>query len=507
MIFATNKVVLNFEAKMGKFNQQMQFTQNRLQRFREGMQRFGGVMALPVKRLKTASNSINRLGTRSERAAKGIRTLTHGMRGFRMEALGVMFFGMMLQRTFMGLLNPVLETFGVFDLFRMMLLVLFIPIMQVIFPLLLKFVTYMMNLSHNTKMIIGVITLLGIAFGAALFIIGTFLLGIGSLILLFKGLFGWIGLVVGGLFGIAAITLLVDLFKKLGNNVDETKAKVVSFGVSAEVFDDVAEAIVNMFTKMKEGTDEHLPTFKEKFKNIFKDLMVEISDMSEEWTAVAKKLFGYLSDGFQDFLKENPAIIIGAIIGAWFGGPAGLAIGAAIGGMFENLDLEKMDEITNTGIGILDGILDGFEQNEEKIAETMINFIKALGTWIGENSGRLIKLGLKIGAAILSGISQGILSGLDAVLSKIPGFGEGGAVRNFVESIGPHSKSVGGRIPETGLYRMHRGEEVIPAQRTNDSVGGSMIITNNFSGFTMEELKRELDDRDRRMVNAIERNR
>src|SRR3990167_4780151 len=52
------------------------------------------------------------------RVANRVRLMTHGLKGFRMEALGVMFFGMMLANTFTGLLRPALDASGAFDLVR-----------------------------------------------------------------------------------------------------------------------------------------------------------------------------------------------------------------------------------------------------------------------------------------------------------------------------------------------------------------------------------------------------
>ena len=120
-------------------------------------------------------------GNEGTRLGDKIRGLTHGMRGFRMEMLGVMFFGMALQRTFMGLLRPTLELFGVFELWRVTLQVFFLPIVMLLFPWFLQLSLWLMELNPQTQETIGLFVLLGLVLGTILFIIGQFALGIGSI--------------------------------------------------------------------------------------------------------------------------------------------------------------------------------------------------------------------------------------------------------------------------------------------------------------------------------------
>jgi len=132
------------------------------------------------------------------RFAQRIRMMTHGMRGFRMEMLGVMFFGMGLQRFFTGLLRPALQITGAMELWATMLQVLFLPVAlflleYVIIPLM----NLMMGLSGSTQMVIGVFVLLGAIVGTIIFLAGMLALGVGSMILAFGSLFGAITAVLG----------------------------------------------------------------------------------------------------------------------------------------------------------------------------------------------------------------------------------------------------------------------------------------------------------------------
>lgn len=135
-----------------------------------------------------------------------VRNLTHGMRGFRMEMLGVMFFGMAMQRTFMGLLNPAMEAMGVFELFKDMLLVVFLPVIDLLFPVFLYLIDLLMNMPEELQLVIGIFVALGVVFGAIISFVGTVVLGIGSMILAWGLIAPVIGIVM------AAIGAFIALF-------------------------------------------------------------------------------------------------------------------------------------------------------------------------------------------------------------------------------------------------------------------------------------------------------
>ena len=107
---------------------------------------------------------------------------TRRTRVFKMELLGVMFFGMMVQQTFMGMLQPAAEAFGIFDIWKDMLLVVFIPVMETILPLVLAFTDFFMNLPTPVQNAIGVLTVLGVVLGGLLFYVGAVGLGLSSII-------------------------------------------------------------------------------------------------------------------------------------------------------------------------------------------------------------------------------------------------------------------------------------------------------------------------------------
>lgn len=122
----------------------------------------------------------HKVGTR---AALGIRNATHGLRGFRMEALGVMFFGMSMMRVLGGLLKTSLKWTGVMEIMSAALGILFLPAALRLLDWALSFLNFVSNLSESQKKWIGIIVLVGIALGGLIMGFGTLSLGIGSLIL------------------------------------------------------------------------------------------------------------------------------------------------------------------------------------------------------------------------------------------------------------------------------------------------------------------------------------
>ena len=90
--------------------------QDILVRLKANTKAFANQMRMPpvaMRKMYNAAGVMNKNFkkniTTGQRWALGIRKMTHGLRGFRMEMLGVMFFGMGLQKFFTGLLRPALE--------------------------------------------------------------------------------------------------------------------------------------------------------------------------------------------------------------------------------------------------------------------------------------------------------------------------------------------------------------------------------------------------------------
>ncbi|KKM77085.1 hypothetical protein LCGC14_1373590 [marine sediment metagenome] len=308
-------------------------------RFRHNIKQFANIMKLPMDSFRKIHDNTGRLNqsmaknqTRMGKFAFGLRRATHGMRGFKMEMLGVMFFGMGLQKFFTGLLKPALQLSGLFEIWSTTLSILFLPVALMLLDLLLPLFLWMMNLSEATKLVIGKMVLWGAIIGGALFLFGMFALGIGSLILAFGGLLGiierlfpeplgdfaaaFVGINVAML-GISAgvsiwkalkgvisgvweklmeIPVFKKLLEKLGLSVEDMKTPWDAIKTKIkEVFDDLKKRLgidedVGEFTKK-------ISTLKDEFKKIWDNIKdIDFSKMAESMQELTEQLLSFLPE-------------------------------------------------------------------------------------------------------------------------------------------------------------------------------------------------------------------
>ena len=128
---------------------------------------------------KGAAESSTRMGKFGLR----MRFATTGLRGFRMEMLGIMFFGMGIKRLFTGFLQPAFEAAGIFKIWGDILKILFLPIAMALLGPMLSLLNFVINMPGPLKKAIGVFALMGVALGTLLFLFGSITLGFGSLLL------------------------------------------------------------------------------------------------------------------------------------------------------------------------------------------------------------------------------------------------------------------------------------------------------------------------------------
>ncbi len=114
--------------------------------------------------------------------ADKIRFFTHGLRGFRMELLSVMFGAMNVARGLETLLKPAMAVVGIQQLWNDALEDVFLPVMDAIMPIVETFTDFLSDLGDGAKMVIGVFVLLGLILMKSLFSIAQFSLFTGGLI-------------------------------------------------------------------------------------------------------------------------------------------------------------------------------------------------------------------------------------------------------------------------------------------------------------------------------------
>lgn len=338
-------------------------------RSRNQIREFNKQMTMPVSAMKKMHNQQGQLNKRfkeniplGQRLALGFRKATHGLRGFRMEMLGVMFFGMGMQKFFTGLLRPVLEVTGVFDIFRAMLQILFLPIGLKLLEWALKVFDFFTGLSQGTKELIGKMVLFGAIIGGALFLFGMFALGIGSVILALGTLFSVIkGVVVGGLIGMLVAQFTgFDVIGGILDNVKNVFGGFIDMIKETELYKKLKEKFGDAFKNMKKVVGSFVEVVAEKlginkkelkewwrsvkqiwnkFELKFLLLKQSVTEKLEEWgvdftdfAGTAGKafetVFTKLGNAVKDFIEEHEQslILIAAAMATIAGGPkAGIA--------------------------------------------------------------------------------------------------------------------------------------------------------------------------------------
>lgn len=388
----------------------------------EQQYKFGQVMGMSMERFKAFNQQGYKFNTLGGRIANITRKMTHGLRGFRMEMLGVMFFGMSLTRIMSGLFSKSMEWTGVMEILSAALGLLFLPMGMLLLDWALKFLDWVGGLSEEQKKLIGVITLVVGVFGVFLTILGTLALGIGSIILAFSSLFSPIGMLIIALGGLAIAAAIASIFKDTGDASDELQGKLISFGVPPEVFDAIKNKIVSLFSSIKKIITDKMPGIKAEFKTKLDELIMSIEEKGASFIAAGRTIANYLMVGVVSYIKENPFMVVGAMIGAWFGGPVGAMIGSAIGLLFGKLDFSQISGVVDKGKQLLDGFLYGLDKNIYIIGDAVVLIIEELGKWIGKNAPKILKLGLMFAGYLAEGIAKGVLGALDSLLEWVPGY-------------------------------------------------------------------------------------
>lgn len=454
------RVVVSFQVLTAGFKKGMQSAQTAMEGMRANAAAFGNVLRTPNEQLKKMPVAMSGVGSSGARLANSFRQLTHGARGFRMEMLGVMFFGMMMKQFFTGLLKPVMEAFGVFDLFRLLLLVLFIPVMEMLFEPMLKIMEFFMNLPEPVQLAIGVLVLLGIAFGALLQTIGSLALGIGSLLFAI----GEIGPFLGPLAGIFSAAFAAILAIVL--------AVILGIIIAwQENFGQIREWTQVFFDGLKQTFSGALQIIKGIFSAIFAlfkgDTQGFINALKAIWNGLKNLVFGL-----------GKAILAGLVV-------IGLGIFKILFGVF------------NVFLDIMFLVLAKIVMAVGRISDAMLKILAPGIRFIIDMFDSLLATVESVLAAAAK-FSDLAKSALDAVRSARV------SLQATSESLAP--ENVAGSTAGTDL-----AQSIVTRFLTRDSAaGGTTVVNNNIQttveGFTTDDIESKLDERDRRIVDELTRN-
>jgi len=240
---------------------------------------FGKAMTMPMEHWKKFNKEGGVFNSRGAKFANTTRKMMHGMRGFKMEMLGVMFFGMAMANAMKQLLKPAAQATGIFEVFGATLQVVFLPIMLALLPMLLEVAQYFMGLSDNAKMVIGVIALLALAFGTVLMVLGQLFLGISSLILFAPELiaiFSGIASVIGAMFspiGLILLAFIVGFVSAWKENFGRIKEWTsVLWKSIGKIFGGIIDVVKGIFKILWGLFNGDTKTMVEGFKNIWNGL-------------------------------------------------------------------------------------------------------------------------------------------------------------------------------------------------------------------------------------------
>ena len=193
----------------------MERSQTQLRKLSKNVNGFGLALQLPLEKMKKLHGNMKVMKSAGGKLGVSFRNLVHGMKGFRMEMLGIMFFGMALTRIFTSLTRTSLEWMGTVEIMSSALGILFLPVAEKLTNWALIFLDWVGRLTEKQKKWIGNIVLVVGALGFILGVLGALALGIGSVILVFGGFGVFIGLM--GVLGIAiaGIGLIVSGIVKI----------------------------------------------------------------------------------------------------------------------------------------------------------------------------------------------------------------------------------------------------------------------------------------------------
>ncbi len=420
-------------------------TENVVVKFIANVKAFNAALATPLthmRRIHTQSGKMNKELTKNmkmgHRLGFAFRRAMHGLRGFRMEMLGVMFFGMGLQKFFTGLLQPALKLTGIFELWSTVLAILFLPIALLLLDFLMPLFDWIINLSDSTKLFIGKLVLLGAALGAALFLFGMFALGIGSIILAFAGLF-------------VILDKLIPDISVLGVNM----SSFVEAGLAISLITGAVAILKSMI-----GTVFDAILSLDFVRGFLDRIGVTVDDSKKGW-----ERFRDVVSQVWDKIKEK-----------W--GKVELTIGK------EKLSFEVWLRVLQTR---WHQFTTNLTKDKDKLVESVKSITDSFSTFFDTLDEKDAANALNIIAKAINLLAAAIERLKEAWERSI--FGAGIAPTTPLGFLANPPKQIGGFIPHTGLYKLHAGETV---NQAGDTINSSPII--NVYGATSEDLVNQISE-------------
>jgi len=332
-------------------------TFGRLQKEMAGMTHITGLNNQQFREYGTLSGGVNKrmkgMNTTLGRVSASMRHGTAGFRGFRMEMLGVMFFGMGMSKIFSDMLKPAGKMFGLFELWTTTLQVAFLPLMETLAPLLITFMLWMMDLDPATQKAIGWFVLFSAILFKVMFAVGMLTLGLGSLF--GTSFFANIarGIAMGVRFFMGLFGLSVWVFAAI-------LAIIIGFVVAwKEDFANMKDWVAVIWTGIKQ-------TFKGGIDWVLGLLKIFVGIFTLNWDKI-KEGFSQMWTGMKGVAGGMVKIIIGLVVSI------GVAVLRVIVGII-NAGIRLINKIPGIDINtIKTKSARGFEKEIKKDADVVVN--------------------------------------------------------------------------------------------------------------------------------------
>ncbi len=218
--------------------------------------------------------------------ATNLRQGMSKLRGFKMELLGILFFMNMVSNAMFKFLRPAGDAVGIFDLWKEMLVILFLPVMMQLLPLMMDLLNWIVSWDDETKLMVGQMVLLVGTITAVIGFLAALALSIAALMA--AGMLGW---VIG--IGAAIVLLpiyLYNLYKSWKENFDKIQRSFKLF--------------IDGIKKMWEGLKIALEGAKE--------LMIALWDL--DWGAI-KSAWSKIFSGLETMLEGWKEALTGIFVG------------------------------------------------------------------------------------------------------------------------------------------------------------------------------------------------
>ena len=468
---------------------------------------------------------------------KGVYNLIKRLAHFRAEWLSVMFISMMVSATLMGIVNSVLQTTGVFEIFRITLIALMLPVMMPLIEIMMEMLQWFLDLPPNVQELIAWIILLGAAFTTSLvflsqaaLLMSSLGLSLGSLLVLLTPFAAAIG----------GATLAVALFGDEAEGMADSLIEMIEGGV------DMAVDFINQFTNT---FTQNLPLITQIASNVMDALLNGLyqilTALSPFVSSFMNALVTVWNENKQTVYDIAEIIIDWLIMGITLFSPLLFDLGINIlikllEGIKKNMELMKpamssiikslsdalpdvTDLIVSIGMDVLKILSEGLADPENKknlmdAFNTLLDFIHEVITHL---TGPLIDVGLKIAWAIFCGISDGLDNWLEEKLSSLAnwitnklGFG----ATEYTGLNAPLGSLLGSTTNPYGDFIIRPGQPPMTFSPDDTIIGAKGEGLDNIGGGTVNysptyyitvsdkaEFERILDENNRKLVDEMRR--